>query len=65
MENLKIFSCSESAEKFTEEVCNYLKIEKGKIWTSDNVLFQWAVASDELKEVKSKSKLSKFKIKIE
>lgn len=31
MENLKIFSCSDSAEKFTDEVCNYLKIEKGKI----------------------------------
>ena len=31
MDNLKIFSCSDSAEKFTDEVCNYLKIEKGKI----------------------------------
>lgn len=31
MENLKVFSCSESAEKFTEEVCNYLKIEKGNL----------------------------------
>ena len=31
MENLKIFSCSESAEKFTDEVCNYLKTEKGQI----------------------------------
>lgn len=31
MENLKVFSCSDSAEKFTDEVCNYLKIEKGKI----------------------------------
>ncbi len=31
MENLKVFSCSESAEKFTEEVCQYLNIEKGKI----------------------------------
>ena len=31
MENLKIFSCSESAEKFTDEVCNYLKTEKGHI----------------------------------
>lgn len=31
MENLKVFSCSESAEKFTDEVCDYLKIEKGKI----------------------------------
>lgn len=31
MENLKIFSCSDSAEKFTDEVCSYLKIEKGKI----------------------------------
>ena len=31
MENLKVFSCSDSAEKFTDEICNYLKIEKGKI----------------------------------
>ena len=31
MENLKVFSCSESANKFTEEICDYLKIEKGKI----------------------------------
>ena len=31
MENLKVFSCSDSAEKFTDEVCNYLKIEKGQI----------------------------------
>ena len=31
MENLKVFSCSDSAEKFTDEVCDYLNIEKGKI----------------------------------
>ena len=31
MENLKVFSCSDSAEKFTDEICNYLEIEKGKI----------------------------------
>ena len=31
MDNLKIFSCSSSAEKFTEEICDYLKTEKGKI----------------------------------
>lgn len=31
MENLKIFSCSDSAEKFTDEICDHLKIEKGKI----------------------------------
>lgn len=31
MEKLKIFSCSDSAEKFTDEICDYLKIEKGKI----------------------------------
>lgn len=31
MENMKVFSCSESAEKFTDEVCDYLKIEKGKV----------------------------------
>ncbi len=31
MGNLKVFSCSDSAEQFTEEVCNYLKIEKGQV----------------------------------
>ena len=31
MEKLKVFACSDSAEKFTEEVCNYLKIQKGTI----------------------------------
>lgn len=31
MENLKIFSCSETSEKFTDEICDYLKIKKGKI----------------------------------
>ncbi len=31
MENLKVFACSDSAEKFTNEVCNYLKIDEGKI----------------------------------
>ena len=31
MDNLKIFSCSDSAEKFTEEICNSIQIEKGKI----------------------------------
>ena len=31
MENMKVFSCSDSAEKFTDEVCNYLKIENGKV----------------------------------
>lgn len=31
MENLKIFSCSDSAEKFTEEICEHLGIEKGNI----------------------------------
>lgn len=30
MENIKVFAASESAEKFTNEVCNYLKIEPGK-----------------------------------
>lgn len=32
------------------------KIEKGKIWTSENVLFQYAKASTELKEKKASSK---------
>ena len=31
MENLKVFSCSDSAEQFTQEVCNYLKIQKGQV----------------------------------
>lgn len=31
MNNLKVFSCSDSAEKFTDEVCNYLQIDKGNI----------------------------------
>ena len=31
MENIKIFSCSESADKFTKEVCDYLKIDPGEI----------------------------------
>lgn len=31
MEKLKVFACSSSAEKFTDEICEYLKIEKGKI----------------------------------
>ena len=31
MENLKIFSCSESANKFTKEVCDYLELEPGKM----------------------------------
>lgn len=31
MENLKIFSCSESADKFTDEVCKGLGITKGDV----------------------------------
>ena len=31
MENIKIFSCSEAADKFTKEVCDYLKLEPGEI----------------------------------
>ena len=31
MEKIKIFSCSDSAETFTEEICNHLQLEKGKI----------------------------------
>lgn len=31
MEKLKVFACSDSAEQFTNEICDYLKIEKGKI----------------------------------
>lgn len=31
MENIKIFYCSDSAKEFTYEICNYLKLENGKI----------------------------------
>ena len=31
MENVKIFACSNSAEEFTEKICNNLGLEKGKI----------------------------------
>ena len=31
MENLKIFSCSESADKFTDEVCKALNVTKGDV----------------------------------
>lgn len=30
MENIKVFAASDSAEKFTKEICDYLKIEEGK-----------------------------------
>ena len=31
MENIKVFACSDSAEKFTDDICKFLNIEKGKI----------------------------------
>lgn len=31
MENIKIFACSEAAEPFTREICDYLKLPMGKI----------------------------------
>ncbi|MFR2570565.1 MAG: ribose-phosphate diphosphokinase [Clostridia bacterium] len=31
MENIKIFACSKSAEKFTKEICDYLEQPMGKI----------------------------------
>jgi len=31
MDNIKIFSCSDSADKFTKEVCDHLGLEPGKI----------------------------------
>jgi len=31
MENVKIFAASKSAEKFTNEICNYLNLEMGKV----------------------------------
>ena len=30
MENIKIFAASESADGFTQEICDYLEVEKGK-----------------------------------
>lgn len=43
MENIKIFSCP-TAEKFTQEICNHLKIEPGKIkhqkFSNDNNFVQ-------------------------
>ena len=35
---------------------NIPKIEKGKIWTSENVLFQWAISTQDLEEEKAKCK---------
>lgn len=35
-------------------------ISKGELWTSENVLFYWAQASEELKEDKAKSKFIKM-----
>ncbi len=44
MENLKVFSCSESADGFTREVCDTLGIEAGKIqrmkFKNDNTFVQ-------------------------
>ena len=31
MDNVKVFSCSKSAEEFTNKICKYLEIELGKI----------------------------------
>ena len=44
MENLKVFSCSDSADSFTKEVCDSLGIEVGKIsrmkFKNDNTFVQ-------------------------
>ena len=44
MENLKVFSCSEPADKFTKEVCDNLGIEVGQIsrmkFKNDNTFIQ-------------------------
>ncbi len=44
MENIKVFSCSESADKFTKEVCENLGIEVGQIsrmkFKNDNTFIQ-------------------------
>lgn len=39
---------------------NIPKIEKGGLWCSENVLFQWAVSTAELKQEKSHSKFLKM-----
>lgn len=39
---------------------NIPNINKGDIWYSENILFQWAVSTDELKEEKSKCKFLKM-----
>lgn len=39
---------------------NIPNIEKGQIWTSENVLFQWAISSNELREEKTKCKFLKM-----
>lgn len=39
---------------------NIPNINKGEIWYSENVLFQWAVSTEELKEEKSKCKFLKM-----
>ena len=31
MDDIQVFACSDSAERFTDEVCEYLNIKKGKI----------------------------------
>ena len=31
MEKIKVFSCSKSADKFTKEICDYLKIDVGQV----------------------------------
>ena len=31
MDDIQVFACSDSAEKFTNEVCEYLNIKKGEI----------------------------------
>lgn len=41
-------------------VFNIPKVDKNKIWTSENVLFHWTEGSKELKEKKSKSKFLKM-----
>ncbi len=57
-DRVKVFCLGNTTEFYnpyhTHKAFNIPAVEKGKIWYSDNVLFQWAEKSEELKEEKSK-----------
>ena len=58
MENIKIFAASKSAESFTQEICDYLGVEIGKIssfkFKNDNNFVQL------LETVRQKNGMSAF-----